>query len=238
MPPVPTVTNVSPISGPSTGGTTVTVTGTGLAGATAVNFGASNPALFFTVNSPTTITVTTPTGPLGTVDVTVTTPGGTSATSAADKFTYTVPPAPAVTGLSPTSGPNGTFVTITGTNFSGATAVNFGANAATRSPSTAPPPSTPPLRTGTGAVDVTVTTPGGTSATNPNDQYTYTVPSAPTVTAVSPASGFNGISVVVTGTNFTGASGGEVRRQPARPSRSTAIPASPPPPPRERAPST
>ena len=53
VPPVPTVTGVSPTSGPSTGGTTVTVTGTGLTGATAVNFGAGNPAIFFTVNSPT-----------------------------------------------------------------------------------------------------------------------------------------------------------------------------------------
>ena len=33
--------------------------------------------------------------------------------------------------MSPTSGPNGTFVTITGTNFAGATVVNFGANPAT-----------------------------------------------------------------------------------------------------------
>ena len=155
-----------------------------------MNFGAANPAIFYTVNSPTSLTVTAPAGPIGTVDVTVTTPGGTSATGAADRFTYVAPPQPVVTGVSPTSGPNGTFVTITGTNFAGATVVNFGAgNPATftvNDPTTiyATAPS------GSGAVDVTVTTPGGTSATGPNDHYTYTLPNAPTVTAVGPASGF------------------------------------------------
>ena len=62
-----------------------------------------------------------------TVDVTVTTPGGTSATSAADKYTYI--PAPTVTALDVTSGPaaGGNTVVITGINLSGATAVKFGA---------------------------------------------------------------------------------------------------------------
>src|SRR5262249_9140323 len=128
VPPVPTVTGVSPASGPSTGGTAVTVTRTGFAGTSAGDFGSGNAPIFYTGNSPTSIplTVPAPAGAAGTVDVTVTTPGGTSAASAADKFTYVVPPAPTVTGVSPTAGPNGTFVTITGTNFSGATAVRFG----------------------------------------------------------------------------------------------------------------
>jgi hypothetical protein len=206
VPPVPTVTSVSPASGPSTGGTSVTLTGTGLTGASAFNFGAGNPAIFFTVNSPTTATMTAPTGPLGTVDVRVVTPGGTSAVVADDHFTYVVPPAPAVTSLTPTSGPNGNFVTITGSNFAGATAVNFGANAATTftvNNPTSISATTPP---GSGTVDVTVTTPGGTTATNANDHYTYTVPNAPTITGLSPSSGFAGFLVSITGTNFTGAS--------------------------------
>ena len=62
---------------------------------------------------------------------TVTTNGGTSATSSADQFTYVAPPT--VTAVSPISGPitGGSLVTITGTNFTGATAVDFGSTEAT-----------------------------------------------------------------------------------------------------------
>jgi hypothetical protein len=205
-PPVPTVTGVAPASGPSTGGATVTIAGTGFNGATAVNFGPNNPAPTYTVNTPNSITATAPAGTVGSVvDITVVTPGGTSATNAADKFTNKAPPAPTVTGVSPATGPSGTFVAITGTNFTGTTAVNFGATPATTFTvrgtttvyATAPP--------GAGTVHVTVVAPGGTSTTSPADQYAYTVPPAPTVTGLSPASGFQGYSVIVTGTNFTGA---------------------------------
>ena len=82
----PTVTNVNPNSGPTTGGTSVAITGTNFTGATAVKFGSTN-ATSFTVNSSTSITATSPAGS-GTVDITVTTGAGTSATSAADRFTY------------------------------------------------------------------------------------------------------------------------------------------------------
>jgi IPT/TIG domain len=84
----PTVSSVTPANGPTGGGTTVTVSGTGFAGATAVHFGATA-AAGLTVNSDTTITTTSPSGS-GAVDVTVTGPGGTSATSSADHFTYLV----------------------------------------------------------------------------------------------------------------------------------------------------
>ena len=65
------------------------------------------------------------------MDVTVTAPGGVSATSSADQFTYYA--LPTVTALSDSAGPvaGGTPVTITGTNFSGATTVLFGTVAAT-----------------------------------------------------------------------------------------------------------
>ena len=81
--------------------------------------------------------------------------------------------APMVTGLAPSSGAANTVVVITGTDFLNATAVKFGANAAvsynvdsaTQIKATAP--------SGTGIVDVTVTTAGGTSATSAADQFTY-----------------------------------------------------------------
>jgi IPT/TIG domain len=83
----PTVTGVSPRSGPTVGGTTVTITGSAFTGATAVHFGTTS-ATTFTVNSDTQVTATSPAHAAGTVDVTVTTPLGTSAISASDQFTY------------------------------------------------------------------------------------------------------------------------------------------------------
>jgi hypothetical protein len=81
-----TVTKVEPNHG--SGGTTVTITGTGFGGATAVHFGATS-AKSFTVNSATSITAVSPrVKGGGTVDVTVTTPAGTSPTSAADQFSF------------------------------------------------------------------------------------------------------------------------------------------------------
>ncbi len=118
----PTVSGINPSSGPAGGGTVVTITGTNLSRATGVKFG-TTAGTGLTVNSGTSIMVTSPAG-TGTVDVTVTTAGGTSATSAADKFTYYA--APTITSFTPTSGVTGTSVVITGTNLSGATAVKFG----------------------------------------------------------------------------------------------------------------
>ncbi len=85
--PAPTVTKIHPKSGPAAGGTTVTITGTGFTGATKVEFGtveAREPK----VESATSMTVESPAGTAGTVDVTVTTPGGTSPTSSSDHFKY------------------------------------------------------------------------------------------------------------------------------------------------------
>ena len=70
----PTVTGVTPISGPASGGTSVAVTGTGFSGVTAVKFGL-NAASSYTVNSATSITATSPSGSSGVVDVTVTAAG-------------------------------------------------------------------------------------------------------------------------------------------------------------------
>jgi hypothetical protein len=87
-PTMPTVTAIDPSTGPSAGGNTVTITGTGFSGVTEVSFGGADLSSGFTVNSATQITVAA--APAGTdiVDITVTTPGGTSAVSAADTYTY------------------------------------------------------------------------------------------------------------------------------------------------------
>jgi YVTN family beta-propeller protein len=90
--PAPVVTSVSPNSGAPAGGNTVTVGGSHLSGATAVTFGPGHPASGVSCTD-TACAATVPAGATGTVDVQVTTAGGTSAVSAADHYTYTVPPA-------------------------------------------------------------------------------------------------------------------------------------------------
>ncbi len=169
--PVPKVTMISPAAGPETGGTLVNITGTNFTGVTAVNFGGT-PATSFTVNSSTSITATAPSGS-GIVDVTITGPDGTSATSSTDQFTYCKKPT--VTSISPNNGPEaeGTSVVISGTDFSGVTAVNFGAIPATSFTVNSPTAITATAPAGSGTVDVTVTSPGGSSDTDTSDQFTY-----------------------------------------------------------------
>jgi hypothetical protein len=74
--PAPTLTSVVPNQGPTSGGTSVTLTGTGLTTATVVDFG-STASTSFVIVSDSTVVAQTPPG-TGTVQVTVTTTGGTS----------------------------------------------------------------------------------------------------------------------------------------------------------------
>jgi alpha-tubulin suppressor-like RCC1 family protein len=197
--PLPVVTGISPVSGPTSGGTTVTISGGNLAGATAVTFG-STEASSFTIESASTITATAPAGS-GTVDVRVTTPAGTSAARSTDRFTYQLPPT--ITKVTPALGPvaGGTLVTITGSEFTAASSVSFGATpaasykvlSATSITAVAPEESA-------GIVDVRVTNSAGTSAIATKDRYKFTA----TITEVSPNAGTTagGTSVTVTGTGF------------------------------------
>ena len=73
------MTSVIASSGPATGGQQVTVLGTNLASPIAVDFGVTSATIVS--STATTVTVTSPPGSAGTIDVTVTTAGGTSATS-------------------------------------------------------------------------------------------------------------------------------------------------------------
>ena len=169
----PSILAVSPATGSTAGGTTVTIHGKGMAGATSVAFGPDN-AVNPTVNKTgTVITATAPAEAAGTVDIVVTTAGGPSAIVPADQFTYV---APTVTEVSPAGGPPAGLnkVTITGTELGGATSVTFGGAPAsivsvnakgTKVVVTAP--------AGSGTVDVIVTTPGGSSGPVAGDQYTY-----------------------------------------------------------------
>ena len=78
---------ISPTSGPTTGNTTVTITGTGFTGATKVLFG-NGAAKCFTVVSSTEITAVSPAVAADLHNIYVTTPAGTSATVTADQYTF------------------------------------------------------------------------------------------------------------------------------------------------------
>ncbi len=174
VPPPPTVTGLSPASGPTSGGTRVVIGGTGFLGTTSLTFGDVR-APSFTVDSTTEISATAPAESTGTVTVEVTTPYGTSATSSTDRYTYDT--APTVSSLSVSSGSvtGGTMVTVTGTGFVPGAEVRFGATPATTVSVTSSTSLTAvaPQAASAGTIDVTVTTPGGTSATSTSDQFTY-----------------------------------------------------------------
>jgi hypothetical protein len=210
IPPEPVVTSVSPNKGNEKGGVTIAIKGTGFTGATEVMFG-SRPAKSFTITSSTVIKAVDPTY-FGTVDVTVTSPLGTSALSPADQFTY-IGKVPEVSGVSPFKGPaaGGTTVAIKGVHFLFASSVQFGSlpaasftlNSETSITAVSPAESV-------GRVDVTVTTPYGTSPfewcpinqpCSVKDSFKF---GEPTITGVSPNHGAaaGGTSVTVTGTGF------------------------------------
>lgn len=202
----PTVTKLHPNAGLGVGGTSVTIGGTNLSGATEVHFGSTSAS--FTSKSAGSMKAVAPPG-TGTVDVTVTTPAGTSALSEADRFTYE-PATPTIERLAPAEGPTkgNQKIRIIGTNFKGATSVLFGSTPspkfAVSNPGTTITAVDPP---GLGAVDVRVTTPEGTSPTTPGDVFSY-LGRPPEVSRVSPSKGpaGGGASVSISGLNFFGAS--------------------------------
>jgi prepilin-type processing-associated H-X9-DG protein len=83
----PGITSISPMSGPLTGSTTVTITGVNLANATAVYFG-GNAATGVVVNSDSSITAVTPAGSAGPVNVVVKVGNSGSSYTSSDQFTY------------------------------------------------------------------------------------------------------------------------------------------------------
>jgi IPT/TIG domain len=188
--PAPTVSGISPATGSQTGGTVVTITGTGfLAGAT-VKFGGTS-ATGVTVESATSIQATAPAHAAGKVDVVVTNTDNQSATLA-QSFTYAAP-APTISSINPNTGSTsgGTPVTITGTLFQTGATVTIGALPATNvtvvsaTSITALTPLGPATEQLT--VDVVVTNPDATKGTA-SGAFTYTVP-ALAVASVTPNNG-------------------------------------------------
>ncbi|HUY66093.1 MAG TPA: IPT/TIG domain-containing protein [Acidimicrobiales bacterium] len=171
--PAPRITAISATEGPTAGGTTVTITGTGLTLVDHVYFG-SVEGTISSITGDTSIVAVSPVSSAGTVYVTVHSPGGTSAAASNLQFTFVAPPT--LTGLSPASGGinGGTYVTITGTNLSTVTMVKFGdtpagfiAGGDTSITAISPGDGNPDT------VAVSVVTVGGTTPATPADVFTY-----------------------------------------------------------------
>ena len=204
--PVPAVSAVSPASGPAAGGTTVTVSGSGLAGATTVYFGTATGRTVSVNAGGTQLTVKSPAGTSGaSVNVRVVTTGGESPAVTGDLFTY----GPTLTSISPASGSTagGTQVTITGAGFVTVTSVKFGTTtaasfsvkSATQLVATSPAHAA-------GTVAISVTTTAGTTPATSADIFKFIVP-VPVVAAISPTSGpaAGGTTVTVSGSGLAGA---------------------------------
>ncbi len=200
----PTISSVAPNTGPTTGGTAITITGTNLTGTSSVTIGGVAATSVSVVNA-TTVTAVTPAGTIGVKTVSITTPGGTA--NLTSGFTYGA--GPTISSVSPNVGPTtgGTAITITGTNLTGTSSVSVSGNAATSvvvvnaTTVTATTPSG-----AAGAANVSLTTPYGSPTAS--GAFTYQLYATPTISSVSPNTGptTGGTAITITGTNLTGAS--------------------------------
>ncbi|MGH9920875.1 MAG: IPT/TIG domain-containing protein [Nitrososphaerales archaeon] len=170
--PAPAVTSINPSTGP--GGAVVTITGKDFETVTKVLFGSLSAT--FSLNG-TAITASTPTEPAGTttVEVSLVTGSGTSITAGSFKYTpASDAPAPAVTSITPSTGPGGTVVTIAGTDLSAVTDALFGTVPATSFTltGTTVTVTAPTEPAGTTTVEVSLPTGSGTSITAGSFKYT------------------------------------------------------------------
>ena len=198
--PAPTVGAVTPAHGPTTGGQTVRVTGSGFEAGMTVTIGGVS--VTPTEVTPSSFTFSTPAELTGMVEVQVTTSYGPSALSAADEYRYGS--LPVISSVAPTGGPvtGGQTVTVTGSGFTPGMTATIGGIAVTPAgvAATSFTFSTPAEASGT--VQVQVTTPFGASALTPADEYTYA--SLPVIRSVTPSAGSTagGEVVTVRGSNF------------------------------------
>jgi hypothetical protein len=217
----PTLTSVSPASGPTSGGTAITLTGTNFVSGATVRVGGALATSVTFVGS-TRVTARTPAGTAGARDVLITNPNGRAA-ARTGAFTYTSTSSGTLTAtsVSPLSGPTsgGTVITVAGTGFVSGATISIGGTAATgvtfvsSTRLTARTPAKP-----AGGYNVVVRNPNGATANTPRG-FTYSGTSTPTptptttpvATAVSPLSGptTGGTLITVTGSGFV--SGATIR---------------------------
>ena len=205
-PAAPSITSISPSSGPIWGGTTVTINGANLSSVTwaSIHFGAV--AGTIVSDNGTTVVATAPAGAAGQAAVILSSPGGIA--TASTPFTY-LPPV--ITSISPSSGPlwGGTTVTITGTYLGNASEaiVKFGASTGTiiSDNGSTLVVTTPPGAQG--SVNVTLTAEGSVAISPTKFTYVY-VPTT-IVTTDSDAASHTGVSLrdAITGADIAAAAG-------------------------------
>jgi subtilase family serine protease len=185
----PTISSFSPGSGRI--GSTVILSGRHFTGATAVEFHGTN-ADSFTVDNDSQITALVAAG---------TTSGTVTVDSTAGPIVSATPfnVLPTIDSFTPTHAAEGGAVAITGSGFTGATAVSFGGQAQTFHLDSDTQITVSSIAAGTATGHVAVTTPVGT------DTSSGLLFITPGITTVSPSSGAVHSSVTITGTSFTGA---------------------------------
>jgi hypothetical protein len=199
-PPAPEITELSVSTGLTYLATPVTLTGTGFDGATKVTIGGTSTP--FKKLSATQLSITAPKHAAGPVPVVVIGPGGSSEPAT---FSYVAPAVPTISELASDTGYTDQVskVSLTGADLTGTSKVTAnGLPVGVVKVSDTQLTLTMPKHAA-GAVEVTVTTPGGTSSAA---VFTYLAPPAPEVNTVNPQFGTAGKSavVIVDGGNFTG----------------------------------
>jgi hypothetical protein len=199
----PSITNFSPDSGPASGGTLVTITGTGFIGVEKVTFGGVT-GTNLKIESASKLTVETPAHVGGNAMlIELVTPGGAAKLGS---FTFV----PSITGFNPAVGPTvgGETVVVYGTGLSAGMTLKFGDAAATISwcgPLTDCEVISPAHAVGSVQLTATV---GGAVSLASKDQFSFDL--FPTITGISPNTipqnkGFTATKVVltITGTGFS-----------------------------------
>jgi hypothetical protein len=206
--PQPVIASFTPTNGPV--GTVITVTGSGFAGATYANVGWAGDAGITVVND-TQATITVPSdAPLGADALAI----GNASYAGYSSTTFTVAssvPQPVITSFTPSNGPGGTVITVTGSGFTGATSANVGwagdagITVVSDTQATITVPTDAPL--GADALAIGNTTYSGYSSTG----FTVTSPvPQPVIASFTPSSGPVGTVITVTGSGFTGATFAQV----------------------------
>ncbi|HET9551663.1 MAG TPA: IPT/TIG domain-containing protein, partial [Anaeromyxobacteraceae bacterium] len=210
-PPVspPVLSSLAPATGPETGGTVVTLTGSSFSAQATATFGGS-PATV-TAASVTSLTVVAPPHAPGAVEVAVANPDGQrSALAGAYAYVAVPAPAPSIASIAPTSGPaaGGTAVTVSGASFQQGATVTVGGVAATVGTITASAIAIVTPAHAAGAADVSVTNPDGQKASLAA-AFTFLAPPpppppAPSIASIAPTSGpiAGGTAVAIAGANF------------------------------------